>query len=170
MLRLWQDVDPDQNAVDLVLAGQLPTSGWRHVFDGYDDQDRQVSLIHEDTTVLRQMAVFDLVCNNADRKGGHVLAMPDGHRFGVDHGLTFHVERKLRTVLWGWLGEPLTELELAGIERVRSGLFSDLGDSLTGLLTQAEIVALAERCTVLLAHPEFPSPRGEMPAIPWPPF
>ena len=54
---------------------------------------------------LRRMAVFDAVVNNADRKGGHVLAMTDGHRYGVDHGLTFHVEHKLRTVLWGWAGE-----------------------------------------------------------------
>ena len=53
------------------------------------------------------MAVFDVVVNNADRKGGHVLAMPDGHRFGVDHGVSFHVDDKLRTVLWGWAGEPL---------------------------------------------------------------
>ena len=51
------------------------------------------------------MAVFDAVVNNADRKGGHVLAMTGGHRYGVDHGLTFHVEHKLRTVLWGWAGE-----------------------------------------------------------------
>ena len=55
------------------------------------------------------MAVFDVVVNNADRKGGHVLPMPGGHRYGVDHGLTFHVEHKLRTVLWGWVGERLTE-------------------------------------------------------------
>ena len=63
------------------------------------------------------MAVFDVVVNNADRKGGHVLEMTDGHRYGVDHGVTFHTEHKLRTVLWGWLGEPLTADELAGVER-----------------------------------------------------
>ena len=64
------------------------------------------------------MAVFDVLVNNADRKGGHVLAMPDGHRYGVDHGLTFHVEHKLRTVLWGWLGERLVEEEQTGVRRV----------------------------------------------------
>ena len=67
--------------------------------------------MHEDTDALRRMAVFDVLVNNADRKGGHVLAMSDGHRYGVDHGVTFHVEDKLRTVLWGWLGEPLTPQE-----------------------------------------------------------
>ena len=58
---------------------------------------------------LRRMAVFDVIVNNADRKGAHILAMPGGHRYGVDHGLTFHVQDKLRTVLWGWLGEALSE-------------------------------------------------------------
>jgi uncharacterized repeat protein (TIGR03843 family) len=94
MVQLWKTVDPTQDAVNLVLADEAPPmgwdqSGWRHVFDGYDAQDRRVSLIHEDTQALRRMAVFDIVTNNADRKGGHVLEMPDGHRHGVDHGLTF---------------------------------------------------------------------------------
>ena len=64
------------------------------------------------------MAVFDVLVNNADRKGGHVLPMPDGHRYGVDHGVTFHHEPKLRTVLWGWAGAPLTDEERAGVGAV----------------------------------------------------
>lgn len=64
------------------------------------------------------MAVYDVLVNNADRKGNHVLAMPDGHRFGVDHGLSFHEEHKLRTVLWGWIGRPLSEEEIDGIDRI----------------------------------------------------
>ena len=62
---------------------------------------------------------LDVVVNNADRKGGHVLAMTDGHRYGVDHGVTFHVEHKLRTVLWGWAGEPSPTRELDAVEGVR---------------------------------------------------
>lgn len=170
MMQLWQDVDPDQNAVDLVLAGAMPQTGWRHVFDGYDGQDRQVSLIHEDSTALRRMAVLDIVVNNADRKGGHVLAMPDGHRYGVDHGLTFHADHKLRTVLWGWLGQRLDAEELAGVERIRTALTGELGQTLTGLLTDVEIRALAARCDRLISSATFPAPHGEMPAIPWPPF
>jgi uncharacterized repeat protein (TIGR03843 family) len=119
MVQLWQDVDPDQDAVDLVPADAVPDEGWRHVFDGTDNRDRAVTLIHEDSPTLRRMAVFDIVVNNADRKGAHVLAMADGHRHGVDHGLTFHVEPKLRTVLWGWLGEELTADEIEGIDCVR---------------------------------------------------
>lgn len=170
MMQLWQDVDPEQNAVDLVLAGGMPETGWRHVFDGYDGQDRQVSLIHEDTQTLRNMAVFDIIVNNADRKGGHVLAMPGGHRYGVDHGLTFHTDHKLRTVLWGWLGESLSDEELAGAERVHTALTGDLGAALGDLLTDDELAALASRCDRLLRTAQFPAPRGEMPAIPWPPF
>ena len=101
MVQCWQQPDPDQEAVTLVPGDERPAQGWCHVFDGVDEQDRPVSLLHEDSAVLRQMAVFDVVVNNADRKGGHVLEMSGGHRYGVDHGLTFHAEHKLRTVLWG---------------------------------------------------------------------
>ena len=170
MVQLWQETDPAQQAVTLVATGAMPDSGWHHVFDGLDERDRPVSLIHEDSTPLRRMAVFDIVVNNADRKGGHVLEMTDGHRHGVDHGLTFHTDHKLRTVLWGWLGQSLHADELAGVERVRSGLATDLGSTLTALITDAEIAALATRCDRLLSEAVFPAPRGDMPAIPWPPF
>ena len=129
MVQLWQEPDEDQAAVDLVPAGEVP-EGWLHVFDGIDGHDQPVSLVHEDSRPLRRMAVFDVLVNNADRKGGHVLAMAGGHRYGVDHGLTFHAEHKLRTVLWGWLGEPLTPDELEAVARIRAGVDGDLGDAL----------------------------------------
>ena len=91
-----------------------------------------MSLVHEDTEPLRRMAVFDVLVNNADRKGGHVLEMGDGHRYGVDHGVTFHVEHKLRTVLWGWLGDPVPEDDLAEVLRVGKELSGPLGDLLVG--------------------------------------
>ena len=170
MVQLWQDADPAQDAVDLVLAEEMPGQGWRHVFDGTDGDDRTVSLIHEDTPALRRMAVFDIVVNNADRKGAHVLAMTDGHRHGVDHGLTFHVDHKLRTVLWGWLGEELTTDERDGVAWVRAQLDGELGVALAALLTPEEIEALAERCDRLLADGRFPPPSGPMPPVPWPLF
>lgn len=170
MVQLWQDVDPDQDAVDLVPADAVPDEGWRHVFDGTDNRDRAVTLIHEDSPTLRRMAVFDIVVNNADRKGAHVLAMADGHRHGVDHGLTFHVEPKLRTVLWGWLGEELTADEIEGIDCVRSGLAGELGEALEKLLTTEEIAAFAARCDRLRMEGRFPSPHGRMPPMPWPLF
>lgn len=170
MVQLWREVDPEQDAVDLIPAGAEPNPGWRHVFTGTDDRDQEFTLIHEDSPALRRMAVFDVIVNNADRKGAHVLAMADGHRHGVDHGLTFHTEHKLRTVLWGWLGDKLTEEELSGIDRVRSQLDGELGSALAELLTDTEIAALATRCDRLKKNRRFPGPRGQMPAVPWPLF
>jgi uncharacterized repeat protein (TIGR03843 family) len=172
MVQCWQTTDPAQEAVTIVPARRVP-DGMLHVFDGYDGGDRPVSLVHEDTPVLRRMAVLDVVTNNADRKGGHVLEMADGHRWGVDHGLTFHAEHKLRTVLWGWMGQPLTDDELDGVRRVRASVDDEeggLGAVLHDLLTVAEVEALADRCDVLLATGTFPAPHGPMPAVPWPPF
>lgn len=170
MVQLWREPDPEQSPVDLVPADAVPDLGWRRVFEGSDERDRPVALIHEDSPALRRMAVFDIVVNNADRKGNHVLAMPHGHRHGVDHGVTFHVEHKLRTVLWGWLGDELNADELDGVRRVRGCLDGDLGDALGPLLTDFEIAALAARCDRLLSEPRFPAPRGRMPAMPWPLF
>ena len=170
MVQLWQDIDPEQDAVDLVPADAVPDEGWRPVFEGTDNRDRMVTLIHEDSPALRRMAVFDIVVNNADRKGAHVLAMADGHRHGVDHGLTFHVEHKLRTVLWGWIGDKLTPDELDGIDRVRAQLDGELGAALAELLTTREITALADRCDRLRRNGRFPAPHGHMPAVPWPLF
>ncbi|MCM6761453.1 SCO1664 family protein [Rathayibacter sp. ZW T2_19] len=169
MVQLWQDIDPEQDAVDLVPSAEV-AEGWRHVLDGSDEEDRDVSLVHEDSAALRRMAVFDVVVNNADRKGGHVLAMPDGHRYGVDHGLTFHVEHKLRTVLWGWIGEPLTADELDALGRLRSAIDGPLGAALSELLLDEEIEVLGRRCDRLRSSGRFPAPRGGMPAVPWPLF
>ncbi|NOJ59583.1 SCO1664 family protein [Arthrobacter sp. 260] len=170
MVQLWQEQDPAQAAVDLVAADEVPEAGWKSVLSGRDENDRIVSLIHEDSPALRRMAVFDVVVNNADRKGDHILAMPDGHRHGVDHGLTFHSENKLRTVLWGWLGDELTDDELDGIDRVSEGLSGELGAALAGLLTGEELEALSARCSRLRSVGRFPAPSGEMSAVPWPLF
>lgn len=169
MLQVWQDADPEDEAVTLVPADARP-QGWCHVLDGLDAEDRLVSLVHEDSAGLRRMAVLDVLTNNADRKGGHVLAMPGGHRYGVDHGLTFHTDPKLRTVLWGWMGRPLEAEEIAGVRRVRDGLESALLADLAELLGEPELTALVARCDRLLAEGVFPAPEGDMPAVPWPPF
>ncbi len=169
MVQRWQEPDDAQAAVDLVREGRVP-AGWLHVFDGVDEHDRGVALVHEDSAPVRRMAVFDVLVNNADRKGGHVLAMTDGHRYGVDHGVTFHVENKLRTVLWGWMGEPLTTAELEAVEGVRDDATGDLGERLADLVTPREVAALVGRCERLLRRRTMPDPGGAWPVIPWPPF
>ena len=170
MVQLWQELDPGQSAVDLVATDQVPSTGWKTVLEGRDENGRSVTLVHEDSQALRRMAVFDILVNNADRKGDHILAMPDGHRHGVDHGLTFHRDHKLRTVLWGWLGEVLTDEELDGIDRVSEELRGDLGKDLADLLSAQEIAALATRCATLRSAGRFPAPAGEMSPVPWPLF
>jgi len=160
MLQVWQDVDPAEEAVTLVRAGAVP-EGYLAVFDALDDRDREVTLIHEDTAPLRRMSVFDVIVNNADRKGGHVLEM---------HGVTLHHEPKLRTVLWGWGGQPLSDAEVDAVRRVREAVTGDLGVTLAAHLTELEIVALERRCTRLLQIGCLPVSRGEWPSIPWPPF
>jgi uncharacterized repeat protein (TIGR03843 family) len=170
MLQLWQEVDTTQDAVDVVPLDAVPDSGWCTVFEGLGEDDRPVALVHEDSATLRKMAVFDAMVNNADRKAGHVLAMPDGHRFGVDHGLTFHTEHKLRTVLWGWIGEPLNTEEAHGVARVLASLDGELGRRLDPLLAPGELEAFGERCRRLQATRRFPEPSGWMPATPWPLF
>jgi uncharacterized repeat protein (TIGR03843 family) len=170
MVQLWRDEVEDQSPVDIVAEGQVP-SGFRHVFDGLDAHDQSVSLVHEDSPELRRMALFDAVVNNADRKGGHVLPMADGHRHGVDHGLTFHEENKLRTVLWGFVGEPLTDEETDGLRRLAAAVDGALGRTLAGLLAEREVSVTARRISRLLSRGTFPAPASSSyPVIPWPPF
>ena len=171
MVQLWCEPDAESEAVDLCPVGAVP-SGFRHVLDAEDGDGNLVSLVHEDSIALRRMAVFDVLVNNADRKGGHVLAMSDGHRFGVDHGVCFHTDHKLRTVLWGWAGERLHPDDRAEVEPFLTRLQEDdmLSSVLARLLTAEEVVALAHRGRRLLSVGRMPTPSGGWPSIPWPAF
>jgi len=172
MVQIWRDPDQTQDPIDIVPVDQVPV-GYLHVVDAIDAQGDPVALVHEDTEALRRMAVFDAVVNNADRKGGHVLAMPDAHRYGVDHGVSFHVDNKLRTVLWGWAGEPLHPEDAATLEGFTEAVGTKGGPLLTSLarlLDAREIDALRERCRRLLRDRRMPLPSGDWPAIPWPAF
>lgn len=168
-VQLWCDPDPDQAAVDLVPAGRVPDH-LAHVLDGLDGRERPVALVHERSAALRRMALFDAVVNNADRKGGHVLAMADGRRLGIDHGLTFHAEEKLRTVLWGWAGDALDQQELSELEVLESAFHGTLGEQLMEHLQVEEVEATVQRCRSLRGTGRFPVPSDRWPAIPWPPF
>jgi uncharacterized repeat protein (TIGR03843 family) len=167
MVQEWREPDPDRAAVDVVAPEEIP-AGWKHVFDGFDAEEHPVALVHEDTQALRRMAVFDVVVNNADRKGGHVLAMADGHRYGVDHGVSFHQQHKLRTVLWGWMGESLTDDEIQVVQRLAGD--EALAERLARLLTEEEREAFRRRCSRLLSAGVLPLPHPRGPMIPWPPF
>ncbi|MGL5811693.1 MAG: SCO1664 family protein [Nocardioides sp.] len=168
MVQVWMEPDPEQNPVDVVPTDRVP-EGYRHVFDGLDSDERPVALIHEDSGPLRRMAIFDVLINNGDRKGGHVLAMPDGHRYGVDHGVSFHSDDKLRTVLWGWQDTDLTEEECRDLRKLR-GSAEQVADALSGLVTETEVARFFERLDRLLRRGRLPRPSDGWPAIPWPPF
>jgi hypothetical protein len=127
-------------------------------------------LARSDLPQLRRMAVFDAVVNNADRKGGHLLPTPDGHIFGVDHGVCFSAEDKLRTLLWGWRGKRLDQPILDSLRQFRRDLDSALCEQLTALLSAAEVHATRRRVDRLLATGKYPQPSDDWPAVPWPPF
>lgn len=122
-----------------------------------------------DDARLRRIAVFDALINNADRKGGHLLPTPDGHLYGVDHGVSFHVEDKLRTVLWQWAGAQLPAELCAVLTEVRGALDGPLGERLGELLTRREVSRTRDRADRLLSTGRHPEPYGDWPPVPWPP-
>ncbi|MFI0239363.1 SCO1664 family protein [Streptomyces sp. NPDC016845] len=186
MCQLWidgpdgnTDEDTDEND-DSGEAGKLlalvdaeePAEGWKAIGFAEVEEGRTALLVHADDQRLRRLAVLDAVINNGDRKGGHLLVDADEHLYGIDHGVTFNAEDKLRTLLWGWAGEPLTDEATAALEalseRLRDG--EPLAVRLAGLITGAELEALRERVAALLKSGRHREPGGEWPAIPWPPI
>jgi hypothetical protein len=119
---------------------------------------------------LREVALFDAVINNTDRKIGHLIPEQGGHLYICDHGVTFHAEDKLRTVLWQWAGEELTPAEIATLQALQDFLDSDESIELRDLLTAVELSALSIRIERLIETRRFPEPNPEWPHIPWPPF
>jgi len=138
------------------------------------DHDTDVDLIalsrRTDHAGLREMAVFDAVVNNADRKIGHLLPVADGHLYGCDHGVCFADDYKLRTVLWQWRGKTLPRRSLEALRRLNTELNEGgLEAELSSLLTASEITATKIRVETLLKHRVHPYPPADWPAVPWPP-
>ncbi|MCW2628931.1 SCO1664 family protein [Mycobacterium sp.] len=177
MLQLWVDQPGDEvgdepgsgpDLVDLLPAGHIPP-GYLPVLQAYDYAGDEVTLVHADNIRLRRMAVFDVLINNADRKGGHILSGVDGQVYGVDHGVSLHAEDKLRTVLWGWAGKPVDDDTLETVGRLRDQLRGHLGEQLCEHITGREADALHARAVALLDNPVMPAPDRRRP-IPWPAF
>lgn len=135
------------------------------------DEDVDLELFfREDDSQLREVAFLDAVINNTDRKIGHLLPDMSGHLYVCDHGVTFHVDNKLRTVLWQWAGSPLTRGEFEALEKLRGALFAKAIPELNTLITENEFNALISRVTELLQEGCLPHPNPDWPHIPWPPF
>jgi uncharacterized repeat protein (TIGR03843 family) len=164
-------VEGGAGLVDLFRPARVPP-GWLPVLSGEDGAGRPVVLAHADDAGLRAMAVFDAIANNADRKAGHVLRDVGGGVLGVDHGLTFHEEHKLRTVLWGFADQPLGPELLEATEKVALQLTPSepLHARLRGLLAADEIEITARRARRLFRLGVLPAPRAGYPTVPWPLF
>ena len=165
-LQAWIDADGGRAPVD-VIDTRRRNESWLVVAEGEGAHGDHVCLAHEDTVGLRRVALLDSIVNNADRKGGHVLRSGTGRVVGIDHGLTFHVEPKLRTVLWGWAGQRVDDDALADLLRLDSQ-WEDLRERLEPLLAPGEIAAARDRLRDLIDEGEYPHPEGAWPALPWP--
>jgi uncharacterized repeat protein (TIGR03843 family) len=143
MVQLWMETDPNADVAEL---------------------------LEREAPALRRMALLDAILNNADRKGGHLLPLPDGRVIGIDNGLCFAEAGKLRTILWQWRGQPLSDEEVAMLARLRAQLAGPLGERLRDLLSAGEVEVTARRVERLLRRRRFPMPDPRRPALPWPPF
>ncbi|MEV6951984.1 SCO1664 family protein [Streptomyces sp. NPDC051183] len=154
-----------------LVDGEEAGEGWKPIALAEVGEGRTALLVHADDPRLRRLAVLDAVINNGDRKGGHLLPAPDGRLYGIDHGVSFHAEDKLRTLLWGWAGEPLTA-EATGVLSDLAARLADgepLATRLGELITPVELAAVRARVARLRASGVHPRPSGQWPAIPWPP-
>ena len=137
----WIELDPD---LDLIAIGQ------------------------QSSPAIRNLALFDVVINNTDRKFGHILPISDSEILGCDHGLTFHQEFKLRTVIWHYAGEELDKNEIEKLKALKIQIGDESRAALEELITADEIKALLERIDTLISE-GFPYPSEQWPAVPWPP-
>lgn len=137
------------------------------------DIDESIDLMEffkEDNPELRKIALLDLITNNTDRKIGHLIPTTDGRVFGCDHGVTFHEEDKLRTVLWQWAKEPFNANEIEILKLAALLLGTEKRDVVLGLIEEEELNATLGRIERALSDKTFPEPSQDWPAVPWPPF
>jgi len=184
---LWDFPDGTLAAREVAAYEVSAATGWRIVpptvyrdgpfgdgmvqlwIDGEAEIDL-MTLMRSRNPALRRLAVFDAIVNNADRKGGHLIPLADGHFYGVDHGVCFSTEDKLRTVLWQWQGKPLTREAVQVLARIEREMeHGRLGQRLRELLSREEVEATWERVRRLLDTGIHPYPSRNWPAIPWPP-
>ena len=158
------------NLVPLTILREGPFGeGMVQLWIDLDESIELADFYSSDDPRLRAMAIFDAVINNSDRKIGHLLPTQDGALFGCDHGVTFHEEDKLRTVLWRWAGQRLSSDEIEQLTELRSTLAIEMA-TLTALVTENEFAAFMKRVNRLIETGTFPEPSDDWPAVPWPPF
>ncbi|HRA19769.1 MAG: SCO1664 family protein [Anaerolineae bacterium] len=146
--------------------------GALQAFIPHDPQLHYLAAKGWDRRALRRLVAFDALINNADRKSGHILADEEGRLWAIDHGICFHEEPKLRTVIWDWAGERLPAAVRADLRVLSARLIEvtdDLVMELATLLSPAELAALAARCAALVKAGCYPEPDPDRHHVPWPP-
>jgi len=149
-------------------------AGSLQLFVEHDPEKHYFNFSAEDRQRLRPVVLFDLIVNNADRKGSHVLLGPQNHLWCIDHGLCFHVEDKLRTVIWDFVEEPVPDRFCADLMEFRNCLqpsgknLHGLSEQLATYLSRGEIIALASRAERFAANKSFPAPDPSRRPFPWP--
>jgi uncharacterized repeat protein (TIGR03843 family) len=165
----WKLVPPT------VLRKDVPLGpGSLQLFIEHDPEYHYFNFSAADRQRLRPVALFDVLTNNADRKASHVLIDAEQHIWLIDHGICFHTEEKLRTVIWDFAGEPIPESLCADLQRFHVELISEapgsqLAVALKPYLSAGEISALAERASRLVIAGRFPDPDQGRRQYPWPP-
>jgi uncharacterized repeat protein (TIGR03843 family) len=146
--------------------------GSAQLFLESDPQQHYFTLQEGHAAAFHDIALFDVVVNNADRKAGHCLLALDGEIFAIDHGVCFHEEDKLRTVIWEFMGEPIPADRLESLRRLSKAVSDEAGPlhrEMGNLLTPVEIDAMGDRIQGLLNEGTFPEPGDHRP-YPWPPI
>jgi uncharacterized repeat protein (TIGR03843 family) len=168
----WEPVPPT-----VLREGPMGT-GMVQLWIAHDESFDMIAAINSgELPALQRMALLDAVVNNSDRKVSHLLPVTEGlrdapglHVYGVDHGVSFATENKLRTVLWQWAGDPIPAEGIDVLNRLAGQLDGELGERLSTLLTTAEVRATRRRVRRLLGNGTFPMPSKDWPAVPYPPY
>lgn len=185
MCQLWIAGEPSDLTARIDPAGQTP-AGWLEILQAQDESGHELVVSHADDDELLGLAVFDVLVNNADRKAGHVLTADEqfvdpgslhsgssdpteSSLWAIDHGITFHTDPKLRTVLWGFAGWELPDRVTAKLTEFQRS-FDGFATSVEQFLTDRELQATQERLDHLLATGVMPDPPTDRAAIPWPLF
>lgn len=165
MCQAWIEESESADVVDVCAPAEV-LPGWIQVMTAEDQQGNPLLLVHADRADLHRVAAFDALMNNADRKGGHVILDSDDRIWCIDHGVSFNVDDKLRTVLWGWAGEPIDDDVITDLATFEPNLVGVLEP----WLDMAEIEETRRRLRGLIESRTMPHPSSEWPAVPWPVF
>lgn len=167
LIQEW--VTESDNDLIIVKSPEDIPEEYLKVLQGYDELNKLITLAHKNNRDLRNLCLFDLVINNADRKGGHLLMDSANKMWAIDHGVSWHFESKIRTVLWGWIDETFNDQDIALLNNAKK-VIQTWKDEEFIYLSEEEIEQAIKRVDGLLKENTFPQPGDQWPAVPWPIF